>query len=177
MGIFLLLAATGAAGSFNAEMDVKTYVDADNANQSFSNSDLLWAASVSGQPSKEVYLSIINLFGSQGIFKPEKISSATLTLDVAQVDKPGKIKAYFLHGATLDTTTWLDKDDYDEEVSSEPADVEDTGSITIDVTPIIQKAVEVCAEGCPYSIVLVAEDDAAVAFDSSSPELEYTTQD
>ncbi|HNX09249.1 MAG TPA: DNRLRE domain-containing protein [Methanothrix sp.] len=177
IGIFLLLAATAAAGSFNAEMDVKTYVDADNANQSFSDSDLLWAASTGGQPGKEVYLSIINLFGSQGIFKPEKISSATLTLDAAQVDKPGKIKAYFLHGATLDTTSWLDKDDYDEEVSSEPVEVEDTGSITIDVTPIIQKAVEVCTEGCPYSIVLVAEDDASIAFDSSSPELEYTTQD
>ena len=35
MGIFLLLAATAAAGSFKAEMDVDSYVDANNANQSF----------------------------------------------------------------------------------------------------------------------------------------------
>ena len=43
--MLLLLAATAAAGSFKAEMDVETYVDANNANQSFADSDLLWAAS------------------------------------------------------------------------------------------------------------------------------------
>ena len=71
MGIFLLLAATAAAGSFKAEMDVDTYVDADNANQSFADSDLLWAASHEWKLNKQVYLSFINLFGTQGIFKPD----------------------------------------------------------------------------------------------------------
>ena len=37
MGIFLLLAANAAAGSFKADMDVDTYVDANNANQSYSD--------------------------------------------------------------------------------------------------------------------------------------------
>ena len=50
MGIFLLLAATAAAGSFKAEMDVDTYVDANNTNQSFADSDLLWAASEEHSP-------------------------------------------------------------------------------------------------------------------------------
>jgi hypothetical protein len=182
MGIFLLLAATAAAGSFKAEMDVDTYLDADNANQSFADSDLLWAASQGGEPIDQVYLSFINLFGSQGIFKPEQITSATLTLDAAQVDKPGKLTAYFLHGETFETATWDDKEDYNAEVSSSPVDVDETGSYTWDVTDIIKKAVEICVEGCPYSIVLVAEDDASVAFTSSEASgdkrtLEYVTEE
>jgi hypothetical protein len=182
MGIFLMLAATSAAGSFKAEMDVDTYVDANDVNQSFEDSDLLWAATQGNDPTEQVYLSFINLFGSQGIFKPEQIASATLTLDAAQVDKPGKVKAYFLHGATLDTMAWYDKLDYDAEVSSSPVNVDKAGSYTLDVTTIIKKAVETCTEGCPYSIVIVAEDDAAVGFASNEasgnkPTLEYVTEE
>jgi hypothetical protein len=183
MGVFLLLAANAAAGSFNADMDVVTYVDAENANQSFAESDLLWASSQGGESTKEVYLSVINLFGSQGIFNPEQIASATLTLDVAQVDKPGKITAYFLEGATFETTTWDDRVAYDAEVSSSPVDVDEIGSYTWDLTDIIKKAVETCTEGCGYSIVMVAEDDASVAFTSSNassedkPTLEYVTEE
>lgn len=179
-GIFLLLAASAAAGSFTAEMDVDTYVDADNASKSYSDSDLLWAASQSGEPTKEIYLSFINILGSQGIFDPEQIDSATLTVQVDQVEKPGKIVAYFLHGATFDTSTWSDKGDYDEEASSEPVEISKPGSYAIDASDIIKKAVETCTEGCPYSIVLVAEGDAAVALSSShsegvGPKLVYAT--
>jgi len=182
MGMLLLLAATATAGSFKAEIDVETYVDANNTNQSFADSDLLWAASQDGNSTKQVYLSVINMFGTQGIFNPEQIASATLTLDAAQVDNPGKIKAYFLHGATFDTVNWFDKTDYNAEVSSSPMDVEKAGSYTLDVTSIIKKAVETCTEGCPYTIVLVAEDDATVGFASSKasgnePTLEYVTEE
>ena len=52
MGLLLLLAATATAGSFKAEMDVETYVDANNTNQSFADSDLLWAASQDGRAHK-----------------------------------------------------------------------------------------------------------------------------
>ena len=51
------------------------------------------------------------------------------------------------------------------------------------MTSIIQKAVETCTEGCPYSIILVAEDDASVGFTSSEasdenkPILEYVTEE
>lgn len=183
VGIFLILAASAAAGSFTAEMDVDTYVDAEMADQSFSDSDLLWASSQGGESSKEVYLSIINILGSQGVFDPEQIASATLTIEAAQVDRPGKISAYFLHGATLDGTAWSDKEDYDISASSDPVDVAEEKSYSIDVTGIIRKAVETCTEGCPYSIVLVAEDDASVAFYSSEsakgekPTLEYVTEE
>lgn len=181
MGIFLLLAATATAGSFTADMDVQTYVDANNANQSFEDSDLLWAATQGKEPTKEVYLSVRNLLGSQGIFKPEQVASAILTLDAAQVDKPGKVKAYFLHGATLEGTNWYDKLDYDAEVYSPSVDIGEAGSYTMDVTSIVKKAVETCTEGCPYSIVLVAEDDASVGFSSGAsgnkPALMYTTEE
>lgn len=180
ISIFLLLAATAAAGSFTAEMDVDTYVDAENAEQAFSDSDLLWAASVGGEPAKEVYLSFINILGSQGIFDPEQIKSATLTVEAAQVERPGKVTAYFLHGATLSTASWSGKEDYDKESSSSPVEIKDAGSYSFDVTDIIKKAVETCTEGCPYSIVLVGEDDASVAFSSrrsegDEPKLVYVT--
>jgi hypothetical protein len=183
ISIFLLLAAVAAAASFTAEMDVDTYVDSDNANQSFADSDQLWAASDGGASNKEVYLSFVNILGSQGIFKPDQISEASLTVDAVQVDKPGKITAYFLHGAVFDTADWYTKDDYDATVSSSSVEIDDVGSYKLDVTPIIKKAVETCSEGCPYTIVLVADDDASVAFASSEssdgdePTLEYLTED
>ena len=48
---------------------------------------------------------------------------------------------------------------------------------------MIKKAVEVCTEGCPYSIVLVAQDGASVGFTSAEasaekkPVLEYENSD
>jgi hypothetical protein len=181
MGIFLLLAANASAGSFKVDMDVDTYVDANNASQSHNDDDLLWAASESGKPVKEIYLSFINLFGSQSIFRPEQILSATLELNAADVEKTGKITAYFLHGASFGTVTWDDKLDYDSKVSSSSVDVDKEGSYILDVSPIIKNAVKTCTEGCPYSIVLVADDGASVGFTSSEasdekkPKLEYTT--
>lgn len=181
MGILLLLATTAVAGSFTAEMDVKTYVDASNANQSFADGDLLWVASQGGEPEKLTYLSVINMLGSQGIFKQEQIASATLTLDAVQVDKPGKVKAYFMNGEAFDTTTWYDKADYDSEFFSPSLDVENVGSYSLDVTSIIRKAIETCTEGCGYSIVIVAEDDTSIGFASgrasgNEPILKYETE-
>lgn len=183
MGTFLMLAATAAAGSFTPELYVDTYVDANKANQSFTDSDLLWAASQDGKPTTEVYLSFNNSFGSDLTFSPEQIKSATLTLDASNVEKAGKIRAYFLEGAALDTVTWYDKNDYDREVSSSPLEIDEAGSYTVDVTDIIKKAVETCTETCPYTIVLVAEDGASVKFTSreaseeNKPVLEYRTEE
>ena len=193
IGTLLLLAAAGSAGSFVVEMDVDTYASSANEEESYGESDLLWVSSQDDDDdddgndasANETYLSFVNLFGSQGIFKPDQIKSATLTLNVAQVDDGGEIKAYFLEGATFDTLTWKDKVEYDLEVSSDSIDIDDDekGAIELDVTPIIKKSVEVCAEGCPYTIVLVGEDDVSVAFMSSEasdedmPVLEYITEE
>ena len=183
MSLFLLLAANAAAGSFTADMDVDTYVDANNDNQSYGESDLLWVTSDNGTPVNETYLSFVNLFGSQGIFNSSQIESATLTLDAARVEETGKVTAYFFHGATLATVNWSDKGEYDSNVTAVSADIEKEGSYELDVTPIIKKAVETCTEGCPYSIVLVAEDGAFVGFTSSEassenkPTLVYVTEE
>lgn len=192
IGTLLLLVASGSAGSFVAELDVDTYVNSIEDEDSYGDSELLWVSSGDDDDDddegsiNETYLSYVNLFGSQGLFKPDQIKSATLSLNVSQVDDEGEIKAYFLEGATFDTLTWKDKAEYDLEVSSESAEIDedDKGEvIELDVTPIIKKAIEVCAEGCPYTIVLVADDDVSVAFlsseasDEDMPVLEYITEE
>jgi hypothetical protein len=180
IGLFVILAgANASAGSFTAQMDVDTYVDSNNASESFSDAKTLWAASENGNPNKIIYLSFINLFGSEGIYKSDAISSATLTLEATNVEKPGKIVAYLLHGATLETATWNDREDYDSGVSAF-VEVDKEGSYKLDATSLIKEAVETCTEGCPYSLVLVAEDGASVGFASSEnsgqgPSLEYAT--
>jgi len=184
IGALLLLAAAGSAGSFAAKIDVDTYVNSIEEDESYSDSDLLWVSSQDDDDASinETYLSYENLFGSQGIFNPDQIKSATLTLNVARVDDEGEIKAYFLEGATLNTLTWKDKVEYDLNASSDSVEIDEAEDvIELDVTPIIKKAVEACAEGCPYTIVLVGEDDVSVAFVSSEasdedmPVLEYVT--
>ena len=183
MSISLLLAANAAAGSFTANMDVDTYVNANDVNQSYGGSSLLWVTSDNGTPVNETYLSFVNLFGSQSIFNSGQIKSAKLTLDAANVEKTGKVTAYFYHGATFDNVNWNDKSEYDGNVTAVPTDIEKEGSYVLDVTPIIRKAVETCTEGCPYTIVLVAEGNTSVGFTSSEasggnkPALEYVTGD
>jgi hypothetical protein len=177
--LVLLTAASAAAGSFTAEMDVDTYVDADDANESFSEEEALWATSVDGEPVKEVYLSFVNNFGTVGIFSPDDIESADLKLYATEVEEPGEVTAYLVHGATFDTVAWDDKPEYGTNVSAS-IDVGDVGEYTVDITTLIEEAVETCVEGCPYSIVLVAEDNASVAFASmesseDAAELEYFT--
>ena len=186
IGALLLLAAAGSAGSFAAKIDVDTYVNSIEEDESYSDSDLLWVSSQDDDDASinETYLSYENLFGSQGIFNPDQIKSATLTLNVARVDDEGEIKAYFLEGATLNTLTWKDKVEYDLNASSDSVEIDEAEDVfELDVTPIIKKTVEACAEGCPYTIVLVGEDDVSVAFVSSEasdedmPVLEYVTEE
>jgi hypothetical protein len=49
----------------------------------------------------------------------------------------------------------------------------------MDATPLIKMAVKTCTEGCPYSIVLVADDGASIGFskDAQKPALDYITAD
>ncbi len=177
--LVLLTAATAAAGSYTAKMDVDTYVDSEDANESFGDEEALWATSVDGEPVREVYLSFVNNFGTEGIFSPDDIESADLKLYVTEVEEPGEITAYLVHGATFDTVAWDDKPEYATNVTAS-FDVEDVGEYTVDITELIKEAVETCVEGCPYSVVLVAEDNASVAFASmesseDAAELEYVS--
>jgi hypothetical protein len=176
----LLSAASAAAGDFKVQLDVATYVDAANANANFSvNNDTLWAASTNGKPEKEVFLSFVNNFGTVGATNPDKVTSATLKLTGKKVDNPGTIKAYFVHGATPEIATWNDKPEYNSSVSAS-LDVQKVGENTMDVTPLIKMAVKTCTEGCPYSIVLIADGNTSIGFSKEAqqkPTLEYTTVD
>jgi hypothetical protein len=178
----LLCAALASAVSFNPfnpDMTVATYVDAAKANASFGGDDTLWAASTDGKPMKEVYLTFNNTFGAAKVFNPDKVKTATLKLNAKDVSKPGSIKAYFIHGATMKIVTWNDKLDYDSNVSAS-LDVQKVGEYAMDVTPIVKEAVKACVEGCPYTIVLVADGDASIGFskdDMQKPSLEFTRVD
>ncbi|VVB68963.1 Uncharacterised protein [uncultured archaeon] len=179
IGLLVMLAATAAAVTSTVIVDEDNYVDADNANQSFSDSDTLLAASADEKPIKEVYLSIRNNFNTTNVFSSEDIKSATLDLTVTQAENPGEMKIYFVHGAAIGIT-WLNKPEYDSSVSV-AFNAEGKGSQTLDVTPLIKKAAETCADGCPFSFVIVAGDNASVGFASSEgsekdkPSLKYQT--
>lgn len=166
----VLIIGASAEGGFSPKIDVSTYVDASNANASFSDSSSLWVASANGTPTKVAYISVVNDFGASGLFKPDSVESATLKIYAQKVEKPGKITAYFVHGATLDTATWNDKPEYDKSASAS-LDIQEGGKYySMDMTPIIKKAVEVCTEGCPYSIALVAEEDSSIAISNNASE-------
>lgn len=179
IGLAVLFSVTSAeAGSFSPSLDVGTYVDAAKANESFSGNNTLWVSSVDGKPTKETYLSFVNDFITNSASTPDKIQSATLKLYANNVEKPGKVTAYFVSGATLETVTWTDKPDSDVTTSANLT-IEKPGEYSVDVTPIIKMAVKKCLE-CGYSIVLVADDSTSIEFSKTTPEkasLVYTTAD
>jgi hypothetical protein len=171
VGLFVLLGAASAAGGhlpihFPVMMDSDTYVDADHAGDSFGDSDVLWATSAGGNPVKVTYLSFINDFVTNSVSNPDQIDAAKLSLNVAKVEKPGKIAAYFVEGPTTNEATWDSKSNYDTGVSSS-TDVQAEGEYSLDVTPIIKEALKSCPGECGYTIALVAEGDASVGFASS----------
>jgi hypothetical protein len=181
LGLMLVLASSASAGKFQADIDVDTYMDQANADLAFDEEELLWATSVGGVPESEVYLSFVNNFGAVGIFSPDMIESATLTVYASDVEIPGEITAYVAKHATLPGVGWVDKPEYMSDLS-ESLEITEDGEYAIDVTPLIKKAVELCVDGCPYSIVLVAEGDASIGFFSQEsseegPSLQYLTPD
>jgi hypothetical protein len=195
VGLFVLLGIAYAAGGHlpvqsPVMMDSDTYVDADHASESFGDSDLLWASSSGGNPVKVAYLSFVNDFVTNSVSSSDQIDAAKLSLNVAKVEKPGKITAYFIEGPTTNEATWDSKAKYETEASGF-ADVEAEGEYSLDVTPIIKEAIKSCPGECGYTIALVAEGDASVGFASSEtckdkkaeecsgkkPVLEYTLTD
>ena len=78
----------------------------------------------------------------------------------------------------METATWKDKPEYNTNISAS-LDVQKADEYSMDVTPLIKEAVKTCTEGCPYSLVLVAGDNASLGFskDTQKPSLDYTTAD
>jgi hypothetical protein len=179
MGLLVLLAVGSAsAGKFTVEMPLDTYIDADDAGGSFGEEEALWATSIDGEPVRVIYLNFNNSFGNVGVFSPDQIESAKLTIYAFDVEVPGDVAVYFSEGTIIDVD-WDNQVEYetDNEVSLE---IDEEGEYSVDVTPLIKRAREACPEDCGYSLVLVAKDDASVGFASSEssedePELEFTT--
>ena len=181
VGLFVLLGAASAAGGhlpihFPVMMDSDTYVDADQAGESFGDSDILWATSEGGNPVNVTYLSFINDFVTNSISSPDQIDAAKLSLNAAKVEKPGKITAYFVEGPTTNEATWDTKSKWDTG-SSASTDVEAEGKLSLDVTPLIKEALKSCPGECGYTIALVAEGDTSVGFASSEECKNKTTEE
>lgn len=182
IGLMVLLGAASAAGHFTPALDVDTYIDSANANKSFSDEKILWATSSNGTPINETYLGFVSPFIGADVFSPNDVASATLKIHVAKVEKPGKVTAYYLHGETLESLTWIDRPEYDRNTNATIA-VSKEGDYTLDATDIVKKAAETCTEGCGMSVVLVADDNASIGFSSSKDsgankaELSYNTPD
>ncbi len=178
IGLLMLTASLAAAGKFSMEMPLDTYIDAKNASESFSDAKTLWATSEDGEPVKEVYLNFNNTFGRVGVFSPDQIKSATLTIDATDVKVPGEIAVYFAEGSIMDID-WDHKVKYETNESASE-EIDQAGKYSIDVTPLIKRAREACPEDCGFSLVMVAENNTSVGFASSEsseggPKLEYTT--
>lgn len=180
IGLLLLTASLAAAGKFSVGMHLDTYIDAENVNASLKDEKTLWATSEDGEPVKEVYLNFDNTFGRAGVFNPDQIKSATLTLDATDVKVPGEITVNFAEGTLIDTN-WARKQKYETDESASVV-IDQEGEYSIDVTQLVKRAREACAEDCGYSLVLVAKNGTSVGFASSEspegePKLEYTTED
>jgi len=175
--VLFLLLGSAFAGTFTAGLDVDTYVDRDNPDATFGGETTLWVASQAGEPVKIAYIGFVNAFGNQGISSPDQVSTATLKLTVSEVEKPGAIKVYFVHGYISPELTWNDAPEAVENVSAE-IEIESPGEYTLDATDIVKEAVRTCTEGCPYGLKIVAEGDASIGLASSelsrgSTELKY----
>ena len=161
----LLGTAAAASGHFSVVPFIDTYVDKNSPDSSFSENDTLWVTSTNNAPVQEAFMTFKNTF--EGVASsPQTIESATMVINATEVKKPGTITAYFLHGAVTDSITWSDNQTYDKSTMS-TFDITKPGKYTIDATSMVKRAIQVCESGCPYSIVLVANDSASVGFASN----------
>ncbi len=155
-----MLAGCADAAKISPALQMDTYTDSENANLSFGEESAIWAASQSGEPVKIAYLSFAGM-----TTLPQQVISASLKVYAKEVKRPGKVNLYLHDNAAMDTVTWSDQPEYGEEALG-ALDIQETGWQTLDATNFMKKAAEECSEGCPFSVVLVAEGDASISFTS-----------
>ena len=173
LACIVVMAGTAGAGKFSPALKMDTYTDGGRPNESFGSEDALWVTSEDGKPMRIAYLTF------EGMIKlPQQISSGSLKMYVKEVERPGKVSLYLYDQAAMDIITWADQPDHDP-VAVGTLDIEGSGWQTWDATEFVKKAASECSEGCPFSVVLVADDNASIEFASlqSSPDekpaLEY----
>ncbi|MBN1324235.1 MAG: hypothetical protein JW986_09630 [Methanotrichaceae archaeon] len=163
-----------SAGAFTLVSNVETYIDEAQPDVPFADEQTLWATSIGGEPIREVYLGFQPNFGTVGATSPDIIDQATLTISVSDIEESGGIYVYFLHGETLETFTWDDRNDYDLDPRA-ASTVAGKGTVSIDATDLVKKAVETCYTGCPFSLIVVAQGDASIGLEKGTAELVYRT--
>ena len=67
--------------------------------------------------------------------------------------------------AAMDIITWADQPEYGPEALG-TLDIRGPGWQIWDATAFVKRAATECSEGCPFSVVLVAEGDASIGFTS-----------
>jgi len=157
--VAVLVGCAGAA-KISPALLTDTYTDAENEDKSFGEDSALWVASENGQPMRIAYLSFAGM-----TTLPQQISSASLKMCVKEVERAGKVSIHLYNQAAMDIITWADQPEYDPEVVG-TLDIQGPGLQTWDATAFVKKAAVECSEGCPFSVVLVAEGDASISFAS-----------
>ncbi|OPY53686.1 MAG: hypothetical protein A4E49_01317 [Methanosaeta sp. PtaU1.Bin112] len=160
MACIALLSGSAGAAKISPALLTDTYTDAEKEDQSFGEESILWVSSQSGKPVRVAYLSFAGM-----TTLPQQISSASLKMYVKEVERPGKVSLYLYDNAAMDTITWMDQPEYGREALGS-LDIQETGWQSWDATDFMKKAAEECSEGCPFSLVLVAEGDASISFAS-----------
>jgi len=158
--LIVLLAGIAAAATFSPALVVDTYMDAYEDDETFADAETLWVTSEDGDPVRIAFLVY-----SEMVKLPMEIESGEFRARVTDVERPGEVTLYFYDMAVLETETWRDMLRYDDEPLA-TLDIQETGWATWDATDLVKKAAEECSEGCPFSVVLVAEGDASIGFAS-----------
>ncbi len=175
----VLLMGAASAG-FSTSLGEDTYVDAKMNNTNYGLGTTLWVSSDDGDPVKITYLMFDNNLENVGVESGDDIESASLEIYVTDVETEGDIVAYFSEeGFFEQTVTWSDELEYLEDATA-TLYIDEEGWCTFDATEIMKMAADECLT-CPFTIVLVAEDDASIGFvskeesDGNEAVLDYTT--
>lgn len=155
------LIGSASAGNFCPTLLDDTYVSAEEKDEVFGSEDALMVVSEDDEPVMITYLYFMKI----GSKSADEIDSATLSLYVTEVENPGIIGIHFSEeGFNQDTQVWSDGLEYDDEADA-TVDIDEEGWYDFDATEIVKKAIVECPS-CPFSIVIVSEGDASVAFSS-----------
>ena len=155
-----VLAGCAGAAKISPALQTDTYTDAEDEETSFGEDSINWVASEKGQPVRIAYLSFAGMTTLS-----QQISSANLKMYAQKVERPGKVSLHLYDQAAMDIITWADQPEYDPEILG-TLDIQEPGWQIWDATAFVKRAALECSEGCPFSVVLVAEGDASIGFAS-----------
>ena len=164
--VLMLGAAIAMSWSSPDVLTDDSYIEEGVDDENFGTEEILWVSS--GDRVREAWLGFDTneIKEALGIESADDVVSATLKIYAKEVEAEGEVEIHFYnHGIFEDTIAWdEDKPEYDEEVDA-TIDVSEEGWCEVDVTDIVKKAIEECPD-CPFTMVLVADDDASVGFAS-----------